>query len=47
MWRIRLLVDLRTDKTLLKAGREVLCNHRDAVIMIVNKMAELVSVDVD
>jgi hypothetical protein len=45
MWRIRLLVDIQTEKTLLKAGREVLCNHRDAATMIINRMAVLVSVD--
>lgn len=33
MARIKLLKDLRTTVTLLKAGREVLCNWPDAVRM--------------
>jgi hypothetical protein len=47
MWRIRLLVDIQTEVTLLRAGREVLCNHRDATTMIINKMAELITAFVD
>ena len=33
MARIRLLKDLHTNKTVIKAGREVLCNWPDAVRM--------------
>lgn len=33
MARIKLLTDVPTEKTLLKAGREVLCNWPDAVRM--------------
>ena len=43
MWRIRLLTDIQTDKCLLKAGREVLCNHADAVRMERAQIAVIVS----
>jgi molybdenum-dependent DNA-binding transcriptional regulator ModE len=45
MWRIRLLVDIQTEISLLKAGRDLPCNHRDAATMIINKMAVLVSIE--
>lgn len=39
MARIRLLVDIQTDKYLLKAGREVMCNWRDATTMQIAGLA--------
>lgn len=33
MTRILLLSDVQTDKTILKAGRQVMCNWPDAVRM--------------
>lgn len=39
MARIKLLVDIQTDKCLLKAGREVLCNWHDATTMQIAGMA--------
>lgn len=33
MARIKMLVDIQTDKALLKTGREVLCNWPDAIRM--------------
>lgn len=42
MARIKLLVDIQTDKRLLTAGREVLCNWPDAVRMERLGMAAIV-----
>ena len=45
MWRIQLLIDIETDRCLLRAGREVLCNHADAVRMERAGMATIVSLE--
>lgn len=39
MARIRLLVDIQTDRHLLRAGREVLCNWPDATRMQIAGLA--------